>query len=157
MNGRGRGRSNGWCRRLAGSGFRMTVPRMAVMDAIQGLSGHPSAEDIYMKVHAEYPAVGLTTVYRTLDILERMGIVSKFDFGDGRARYERSEKSAGGSHHYHMICTHCGRVIDYGDAAEAERVFLDNVRKRISKKYGFKMTGYIMQFYGLCEGCKNVV
>ena len=80
--------SPGWGRRFRGCGYRMTVPRQAIMEVLSSTDKHLSAEDIYMKVHRTYPNVGLTTVYRTLELLTEMGLIVTFDFGDGRARYE---------------------------------------------------------------------
>jgi len=61
----------------------MTVGRDAVLDILAKADDHLSAEDIYMKIHPEYPAIGLTSIYRTLDILVNIGLVHKFDFGHG--------------------------------------------------------------------------
>ncbi|MGB2599017.1 MAG: transcriptional repressor, partial [Candidatus Omnitrophota bacterium] len=97
-------RPSGWGRKFRGCGYRMTVPRQAIMDVLSGTDKHLSAEDIYMKVHKMYPNVGLTTVYRTLELLTQMGLVVKFDFGDGRARYELIEGPKS-EHHHHLICT----------------------------------------------------
>ena len=81
-------RGHHWCQgRVRGCGFRMTMGREAVLDVLSRTEDHLSAEDIYMRVHEIYPAIGLTSVYRTLDMLVNIGLVYKFDFGDGRARF----------------------------------------------------------------------
>ncbi|MGD2278938.1 MAG: transcriptional repressor, partial [Candidatus Omnitrophota bacterium] len=72
--------SPGWGRKFRGSGYRMTAPRQAIMHVLSSTDKHLSAEDIYIKVHKTYPNVGLTTVYRTLELLTQMGMVLKFDF-----------------------------------------------------------------------------
>ena len=110
---------------------------------------------IYIEVHKVYPAVGLTTVYRTLDLLVQMGLVSKFNFGEGRARYELSQGPKGVRHHHHLICTGCGRVINYTDFIDEEKEFLDTTEKSLSKKYNFKITNHLIQFYGLCDKCRG--
>ena len=102
-----------WDGRFRGCGYRMTVPRQSILDVLSKTSKHLSAEDVYMAVHKIYPNVGLTTVYRTLELLVQMGLVFKFDFGDKRARYELTEGPKGARHHHHLICTACGRVVDY--------------------------------------------
>ncbi|GAH07455.1 unnamed protein product, partial [marine sediment metagenome] len=89
-----------WHRGLHGRGHRLTIPRKAILEVLSNSDDHVSAEDIYMVVHQKYPAIGLTTVYRTLDILVQMGIVFKFDFGDGRARYELTEGFSDKKHHF---------------------------------------------------------
>jgi len=133
----------------------MTVPRQAILNALSKTSKHLSAEDVYVAVHKIYPNVGLTTVYRTLELLVRMGLVFKFDFGDGRARYELSEGPKGVRHHHHLVCTNCGRAIDYTDFIDEEVELLNRTEKGLSKKYNFEITNHLIQFYGLCDSCRN--
>ena len=144
----------GWGGRFRGCGYRMTVPRQAIMDVLSGTDKHLSAEDIYIKVHKTYPHVGLTTVYRTLEILIQMGMVTRFDFGDGRARYELVE-GPGSEHHHHLICTNCKRIIEYTEFIDEEMEFLKRAEKELSKKYKFDIRNHIIQFYGLCDKCRN--
>lgn len=136
-------------------GYRLTVPRQAILEALHNTSGHLSAEDIYLSVHKVYPAIGLTTVYRTLELLVRTGLVFKFDFGDKRARYELSEGPGSRGHHHHLVCTGCGRIVDYKDFIEEELELLEKTEKGLSKKYDFKITNHLIQFYGLCERCRK--
>ncbi|MBU1006260.1 MAG: transcriptional repressor [Candidatus Omnitrophica bacterium] len=143
-----------WGGKFRGCGYRITVPRQAILSVLSKTEDHLSAEDIYLKVHKIYPGVGLTTVYRTLDILVNMALVFKFDFGDKRARYELREGPKGERHHHHLICTGCNRVIDYTDFVDEEKDLLDKAEKGLSKKYNFKISGHSIQFYGLCEKCK---
>ena len=144
-----------WHGRFRGCGYRVTVPREAILDVLSRTSKHLSAEEIYMSVHKIYPNVGLTTVYRTLELLVQMGLVFKFDFGDGRARYELSMGPKGIRHHHHLICTNCGRVIDYTDFIDEEIELLNQTEKGLSKKHDFEINNHLIQFYGLCNGCKR--
>ncbi|MBU0477059.1 transcriptional repressor [bacterium] len=144
-----------WHGRFRGCGYRVTVPREAILDMLSKSDKHLSAEDIYMKVHTRYPAIGLTTIYRTLDILANMGLIFKFDFGDGRARYELVEGPKGKMHHHHLICTSCNRIIDYTDFIDDEVELLKRTEKGLLKKYNFKITNHLIQFYGLCEKCQK--
>ena len=146
-----------WHGRFRGCGYRITVPRKAILDVLSKSDKHLSAEEIYIKVHTYYPAVGLTTIYRTLDILANMGLIFKLDFGDSRARYELAEGPKGKAHHHHLICTNCNRIIDYTDFIDEEIKLLEQTEKSLSEKYNFKTTSHLTQFYGLCEKCqKNV-
>lgn len=152
--GYGRGYS-GWQGRLRGCGYRMTSAREVIWDVLNKTSKHLSAEEIYISVHKGHPEVGLTTVYRTLEMLNHTGMVSKFDFGDGRARYELVENQKGEQvHHHHLICRGCKRVIDYTDFVDEELEFLKRTEKMLSKKYNFDIKGHIIHFYGLCDKCK---
>ena len=65
-------------------GYRLTMPRIKILEALSASKGHLSAEEIFFKVHEIYPAVGLTTIYRTLEMLVASGIVVKIDVHDGR-------------------------------------------------------------------------
>ncbi len=136
-------------------GYRMTLPRQVILNVLNRTSEHLSAEDIYFEVRKTYPAVGLTTVYRTLELLIGMKLVSKFDFGDGRGRYELSRGPEGIRHHHHLVCTGCGRVIDYTDFIDEERELLESVEKELSKKHNFKILAHLIQFYGLCDKCRE--
>ncbi len=158
---RGFGKGPPWCHnwfheKLINEGYRITTPRHVVLDALINASGHPSAEDIYIKVHDTHPEIGLTTVYRTLELLVQMGVVSKLDFGDGRSRYEISERLKGTKqHHHHLICTNCKRIIDYSDFVNEELELLQKTEKELSEKFNFKITGHEIQFYGLCDKCSK--
>jgi Fur family ferric uptake transcriptional regulator len=144
-----------WYGRFKGCGYRITHPRQMILDVLSKTSKHMSAEEIYLAVHKIYPAIGLTTVYRTLELLVQMGLVFKFDFGDGRARYELSEGPKGVRHHHHLVCTNCGRIIDYTDFIDEEVELLSQIEEGLSKKFNFKITNHLIQFYGLCDKCKS--
>ena len=145
-------RGRHWCHgRVRGCGFRMTIGREAVLDVLSRTEDHLSAEDIYMRVHETYPAIGLTSVYRTLDMLVNIGLVYKFDFGDGRSRFEIAEGPKGKDHHHHLVCTSCGRIVNYRDFIDEEVALLKKTEEGLSKKYNLAITNHLIQFYGLCE------
>ncbi len=143
-----------WRNRFRGCGWRMTIPRQAIIDLLSSTNKHLSAEDIYLAVHKKYPSIGLTTVYRTLELLEQMGVIHKFDFGDGRNRYELAE-NFNKTHHHHLVCTNCGKVIDYNDFAEEETQLVKKIESVLSKRYNFKITNHQIYFYGLCDKCST--
>ncbi len=143
-----------WYNQFQDAGFRITVPRQVILDLLSKTDKHLSAEDIYLEVHKRYPAIGLTTVYRTLELLVNMGWVFRFDFGDGRARYELCQGPGVRRHHHHLVCTNCGRVIDYTELIEQEKELISQTEKELSRKYNFKINNHQIQFLGLCEKCK---
>lgn len=119
-------------------------------------SKHLSAEDIYLAVHKSYTDIGFATIYRTLDLLVQMDLVNRFEFGDGKARYELiHEQQEESTHHHHLICRRCGKVIDYLDFIEEETKLIEKIECELSKKYDFRIDRHIIQFYGLCDECKN--
>ncbi len=136
-------------------GYRITIPRQEILNALSNTNEHLTAEDIYIKVHKAYSGIGLTTVYRTLELLVNMGVVVKFDVGDSKARYELAMGPKGIRHHHHLICTTCGRIIDYTDFIDEEKDLLDRAEKGLSKRYNFKITNHRIQFFGLCDRCKQ--
>ena len=144
-----------WHGKLRECGYRITIGREAILDTLSKTDEHLSAEDIYIRIHKAYPAVGLTTIYRTLDIFVSMGVVFKFDFGDGRARYELVESSRGSNHHHHLVCTQCKRIINYKDFIDDEIELLNRTEKGLSKKYNFEITNHEIQFLGICDKCKR--
>ena len=132
---------------------RWTAPREAILDLLQRTSKHMSAKEIYASLYRIYPGIGLTTIYRTLDLLDRKGLINKFTFGDGQSRFElKSEEKK--EHHHHIICSKCGKIIDYSDFLEEELELVRKTEKQLSKKYDFKVLGHNIEFYGLCEKCK---
>ena len=154
MSDRGKIFGQDWHRRFKGHGYSVTVPRKAIIDVLHKTSKHLSAEDIYLEVHKVYSQVGLTTVYRTLELLTEIGLLSKFDFGDRRARYELVEDPKG-DHHHHLVCTQCKRVINYSEFIEDELEFLKKAEKGLSKKYDFDIKNHVIQFYGICDKCRK--
>ena len=154
---RGFGRGPGWWHgKFRGYGYRLTLARQSILDVLSRTSKHLSAEEIYHEVHKINPSSGMSTVYRTLELLTQLGLVFKFDFGDGRARYELTRGQQDGDyHHHHLICINCHRVIDYSDFIEDEVELLKKTEKGLSKKYDFEIMKHIIQFYGLCDKCRR--
>ncbi|MEJ2536474.1 MAG: Fur family transcriptional regulator [Calditrichia bacterium] len=141
--------------RFRSHGLRITEPRKAIIDLLSDTKEHLSAEEIYMEVHKGYPGIGLTTVYRTLELLEEMGVIYRFHFGDGRSRYELIQSQHKPGHHHHLICTNCKRIIDYDDFIDEEVELLNKVEKNLTEKHDFKITGHVIQFYGTCSECQK--
>lgn len=145
----------GWHDRFREYGYRLTLSREAILNVLGRTSKHLSAEEIYLKVHKIYPSSGLSTVYRTLELLVQVDLVFKFDFGDGRARYELIRNLEGQDHHHHLVCISCNRVVDYTDFIEDETSSLKKTEKNLSAKYNFKIMKHLIQFQGLCDKCRG--
>lgn len=112
---------------LGGKGYRLTPQRMMVLTAIENSVNHISAEEIYAQVIAKYPHVNISTVYRTLDLLKRLGMVTETDLGGGRVRYHPADKG----HHHHLVCQECGIVIDLDESV------LLPLRDTLKREYKF--------------------
>jgi len=144
-----------FCGELRGCGRRLTEPRELVLNIVDKSDAHLSAEDVFRAVRKVNRGIGLTTVYRTLDLLVKMNLLSRYDFGDGRARYERIRGTKEENHHHHLVCTSCNRVVNYRDFIDEEVELLKKTEKGLSAKFNFKIKDHLIQYYGLCEKCRG--
>ncbi len=141
------------CRRLRNRGFRLTLPRQVVLNIFNQNPQHLSAEEVFFLVHRDYPNIGLASIYRTLNLLTQMGLIHKFNFGDGRSRYELASKTQ--KEYHHLVCIQCGRIIDYNNPTEKETESIKKIEKELANKHKFKVNSYQIYFYGVCEECQN--
>ena len=131
--------------RLKGLARKVTGPRKALLDILDQ-EEHPLA---IKELHARMPAerCDLATVYRSIRMLEEAGLVSRFEFGDGVARYELV-RAADHGHHHHLICRDCAKVVEIGDCFPAE------LEDRIASGNGFKSITHRLEFFGICPECQ---
>ncbi|RKD27914.1 Fur family transcriptional regulator, ferric uptake regulator [Caminicella sporogenes DSM 14501] len=133
---------------LKEKGYKLTPQRRAVLDTIINNQGkHLSTEEVYDYVKKNCPEIGLATVYRTLQLLDDLGIITKINLDDGCARYELNINSDDHQHH-HLICTKCGAII------EVEVDLLDHLEAEIEKNYKFEIKDHKVKFFGLCSKCQ---
>jgi len=133
---------------------RLTKPRRAILDVLNHTGKHLSAEQIYKETSKVYPNVGLSTIYRNLEMLVRIGLVCKFDAGDNKSRYEIA-KRPNENHHHHLICKKCNSIIDYSDSINNEKDFIKTRERNLSSKYNFKIENHCIDFFGLCHKCSK--
>ena len=132
--------------RLRRQARRITGPRQAILGILQA-NPHPLTNK---EIHQALPAgqCDLATVYRSLHLLEDMGLVTRYDFGDGIARFEIARDGHGG-HHHHLICTGCTRII------EIEQCLASEWEERIARESGFQMVTHKLEFFGRCPDCQK--
>jgi len=130
---------------LRGRGYRLTPQRMMVVEALHEADRHVSAEEIYSQVKAKYPYANISTVYRTLDLLKELGLVTEIALGDGCVRFHPAEKG----HHHHLVCQRCGRIIDLPESA------LTPLEGALSDMYQFKADLKHTAVFGLCSQCQG--
>jgi len=136
-------------KQLKNCGCRFTGQRSAILDVLVEHKGeHLSTEEIYTYVKENNAHIGIATVYRTLMLLERLGITNKLDFDDGFSRYELAKENEVHLHH-HLICSSCGSV------SEVKEDLLDKLEQQILEKNKFLVKNHIIKFYGLCENCRK--
>ena len=133
---------------------RLTKPRRAILDILNSKGKHLSAEEICEEALKISSNVGLSTIYRNLELLVRIGLVWKFDAWDKKARYEIA-KRPDESHHHHLICKKCNSIIDYSASVDNEKDFIMEREKNLSSKYNFKIENHCIDFFGLCYKCSK--
>ncbi len=133
---------------LKKKGYRLTPQRRATLEVIIDNKGrHMSAEEVYFHVKKLCPEIGLATVYRTILLLEEIGIIYKHNFDDGKNRYELGHMDED-HHHHHLICLKCRQVI------EVEEDLLGLLEQKIESKHNFKILNHSVKFFGYCTKCK---
>jgi len=130
---------------LRKEGLKITPQRIAVLEEIIKDKGHRESEDIYLSIKRRKTHVSRATVYRTLDILVQNNFIRKLNFGDGRARYERKIDS---SHHDHLICNQCGKIIEFVDLK------IEDLQEKVANKYQYSLQRHIHQLFGICKKCQ---
>lgn len=146
-----------WYKYLHNAGCRITTPRKIVITILRETEEHLSAEDIYLAAIKINPSIGLTTVYRTLCLLEQIGLLQKFEVGEGRARYELIKNPQKKEHHHHLVCMKCKTIIDYTDFMNEEIRLMKKTEEKLSRKHHFTIMHHTIHFYGLCEKCLELI
>ena len=128
-------------------GLKYTEQREIVLSVLLHAKDHLSAEEVYNEIKREHQDsnIGIATVYRALSFLEEVDLIASITFGTDGKKYESNAKS----HHDHLICTSCGKIIEFMDEEIEKR------QEKIAKKNKFKITSHSMQLYGTCETCQE--
>ena len=131
-------------RSVQGSALRQTPQRRAVLEAIDRVGPHCTADELLVDLEARGADVCRSTVYRTLDTLGRAGLVREVHLGAGPARYERTD-----SEHQHALCRLCGTVF------HLEHALLDDFERHIEEAHHFKALRMEVLVVGVCEACSQ--
>ena len=133
---------------IQASGLRRTGQRDLILEIFLITEDHLSSEDLYNLVHKKDPTVGHTTVYRTLKLLTEAGLAREVRFGDNKTYYEHHYNH---DHHDHMICTECGRVIEFFSAD------IESLQDEMADKFGFRPTHHSLRMWGVCSECQDLM
>src|SRR5262245_44780513 len=133
---------------LRAEGYRMTKQRDTLLDAIEHAEGHLDADELFRLARRRDPRISLSTVYRTLRLLERHDLVDAPRLAQGHHHYERK---AAGPRHYHLVCVDCGGV------QEVSGGLLDGLRDALQQERGFRVTGVLLDVRGHCGRCPPAV
>jgi Fur family ferric uptake transcriptional regulator len=121
----------------AENGLRMTGQRRVIARVLSEARDHPDVEELHRRAHIIDPHISLSTVYRTVNLLEKKGILERHAFGRGRGRYEEATR-----HHDHLIDIATGRVIEF----RSEEI--EKLQEKIARELGFTLVGHRLELYG---------
>ena len=136
-------------RTLAGAGYRSSGARAEVIDGLAELGCSVTAREIADLLREKGSGVGLASIYRALDLLDRLGLVQRFEVGEGVARYEPAHP--GGDHHHHIVCDSCGTVEAFEDDG------LEQAIHSLSDRVSFAVVAHDVTLHGECPVCRAEV
>jgi Fur family transcriptional regulator, ferric uptake regulator len=130
---------------LGRAGYRLTRARRAVAEAIGEQRGHFTAEQILSAAQSRHAAVARATVFRSLDLLDEVGLVERVDLPSG----EHAWVGCGASrdHHHHLVCSRCGRSVGIGD------VGIGQLLEGVALRSGYRIESHRLEVFGLCPAC----
>lgn len=131
---------------LTDAAARLTPQREAVLKAILAQpTGHQSAEEILHAARYFRPDLGIATVYRTLELFTRTGIIRRLDTAESQSRFEYNADAK--HYHHHLICLGCGEIAEFNED------LLESVEAQVAKRTGFHVVDHCLQLYGYCYKC----
>ncbi len=120
-------------------GLRMTEQRRIIAQVLEAATDHPDVEELYRRASAVDPKISIATVYRTVKLFDDAGVVTRHDFGAGRARYETVSEE----HHDHLIDLRTGKVIEFRDDE------IEKLQQAIAERLGFRLVDHRLELYGV--------
>ncbi|MEA2378330.1 MAG: Fur family transcriptional regulator, ferric uptake regulator [Thermoleophilaceae bacterium] len=131
---------------LERDGYRLSAPRAAVVDTLATLGCSVTAKEIADRLRERGQDVGVASIYRTLELLDRLRLARRVDAAEGVARYEPIDPS--GEHHHHIVCERCGEVTAFEDHD------LEHAIERLSQRVDFAIDAHDVTLRGECPGCR---
>jgi len=130
---------------IKAQGMRMTPQRAIIFDAIENLEGHITAEDIFAEVQQVNPYINLATIYRTLELLQELDLLTPTNLGHNQTYFALK----GHCSHHHLVCQACGTIEEFHDDV------LEPVRQTLAEKYGFEAHTDHISIFGTCRACRE--
>jgi len=126
--------------------IRQSRQRNRILELLRSTGSHPTADWLYERLKKEFPNLSLGTVYRNLSFLIEQGDVKKIHFGSTFDRFEANVHP-----HYHLICESCGKILDF------EMPIYHDLNEQAKQLTNFKISHHKLEFFGLCQECKEKV
>lgn len=133
---------------LRGKGYRITPQRKAIINILENSVEHLKPGDIYERLKQNHPTIGLVTIYRTLDLLKKNGLLCEIHIGQNYRSYHNKQREG---HHHHLICSRCGRVVDFA------RCDLEKLQADLTRETGFIIEKHLLEFLGCCRRCQGKI
>lgn len=130
--------------RLREHGLKLTHQRELIAQIFLN-QDHITVDELYQEVAKQDPSIGIITVYRTLKLLCQWELAQERHFGKGKTIYDNV---AWKSHHDHLICTQCGRIIEF------ENFQIEKFQEQVARDHEFQITFHKLELYGLCKACE---
>ena len=131
-------------RNLSRSGYKLTRPRLTILNLIEQSGGHTTSTELLTLVEQSDPSIGRASVFRTLDLLIKLGIIWTSGQGGSTIHYMVMP----GGHHHHIVCKQCRKLIEFDDCR------LGTLIADLEKTYGVRVEGHLLELYGLCQNCQ---
>ncbi len=132
---------------LRKNGYKLTLPRLVIIQCLLRNKDHLSIAGIYERICDENPGIGMTTVYRTVDLLLELGIVRILILKNSQPLFELNWPN---DHHHHLVCRRCGKVVEFGSCN------FKQIAGEIEKVTNFTIEEHTLEAYGLCPKCSDV-
>src|SRR5947209_12671303 len=130
---------------LHDAGYKLTAPRLTILELLEQSGGHITSAELLGLVEQRDPSIGRASVFRTLDLMIKLGIVWTSVQGGSTVHYMLMP----GGHHHHIVCTNCNKLIEFGDCR------LDTLITQVEQKYGVQVEGHLLELYGRCKECQE--
>jgi len=124
--------------------LKWTPQRKLILEVFLSLDGHIEVDELHKKIRAQFPELGIATIYRTLKLLVDCGLVEAHSFQNGKKVYERLFRVR---HHDHLICTRCQKMVEF------EHPLIEKYQLQICEEYGFTLKSHKMELLGICRDC----
>jgi Fur family ferric uptake transcriptional regulator len=133
-------------RALRQAGYKLTTPRLTILDILEQRGGHVTSAELLDLIKQRDPSIGRASVFRTLDLMIKLGIIWTTVEGGSTVHYMLMS----GGHHHHIICTGCHKLIEFEDCG------LGALIESVQRQHGVRIDGHLLELYGLCCDCQMV-
>jgi len=130
-------------KKLRDNGNKITPQRLAIVKILAKSEGHPSVENIHVRIKKDFPTMSLATVYKNILLIKSLGEVLELGFPDGSNRYDGNRPTP----HPHVICIKCKKIVD------PDLDSLDEMQKQVALETKFKILNHRLDFFGICSNC----